>query len=371
MNYEIIRYDKKYDEKIYDLQKLHWSADSELNKSYFRWKYFENPFSESPKIYLVLSESKLISFRGMYDTEWRVGGRSETFKALCAADFLIHPEHRNKGIYRGLMKFALRDLNDRGYRYLMNFSANPVNYIGSLAMGWKSIGKIEVLEKDSKKGKYFPVRIIRRLLRKTGIRKSSSGRAHPGLRTIDDILKNIKAPHSPVLLDKDPRPEEMACLVSKIEPENKITLVREESYFRWRYRNPLSGFLFLYWYEKELKGYLVAQTRLHKESHIGKFSIVELEALNSSIKFELIKNLDSILDNAKLSIWSNMLDRNSLNLLRPYGFQQVRHPKRVSGHLSTVLVINTEEDENKAEFGGFDLADMKNWDLKMIYSDNY
>ncbi|MEQ9619074.1 MAG: GNAT family N-acetyltransferase [Deltaproteobacteria bacterium] len=371
MNYEFIRYDGSYDEKIYDFQKQHWSIDSDLNKSYFRWKYFENPFSESPKIYLVLSEGKLIAFRGMYDTEWQIGGSSDNFKALCASDLVIHPEYRNKGIYQELMRFVLRDLNERGYRYLLNFSANTVNYIGSLAMGWKSIGKITVLEKNLNKRRSFPAKVAGSLLRKAGISEFISRRAKPGIRTIEDIHKNTKALPHHILLDKNPKPEEMASLVSKLEPRKKITLIRKPDYFRWRYRNPFSGFLFLYWQEKELKGYLVAQTRLHRESHDRKFNIVEIEAINSSIKIELIKCLASILDLGRLSIWANMLEQSSLKALKSDGFEEERPRRSVADHLSTLLVINTERENDKVEFRDLNLANMKNWDLKMIYSDNY
>lgn len=148
MNYEMVKYDSIYNDQICTIEKELWSPDFNVNQSYLQWKYFENPYTELPKIYLALKDDKLVAVRGMCETKWQAGNSTESFIAPCAADLCILPEYRNKGLYTELMKFVINDLRDMGYEYIFNFSANPANLISSLAMGWKSIGRIKIMRKE-------------------------------------------------------------------------------------------------------------------------------------------------------------------------------------------------------------------------------
>jgi len=374
MNYEIIRYDEKYNEQIYDIEKEIWSPDLNVNKSYLQWKYFDNPYSGSPKLYLVLCSGKLVAFRGMYPTEWQLGDRSESFIALCAGDLIIKQSLRNKGVYRALMSFMIKDLTDSGYLYLLNFSANPVNLIGSLAMGWKSIGRIRIMRQE-----LYPISMIYRLLRKNVISKLLRGtkvtkllrKTTRPIKITDRDFNNSKKLPPQIKVEKTAKPHEMASLVKKLIPKNKIMLSRNEKFFSWRYKNPLSDYLFLYWSDNGLKGYLVAQTGLYKYDYMINFNVIELEAVNYKIKEELLKALLSILGFRSITIWSNMLDKNNQKFLISKGFKEASSAKSVVDYTSTALIYTTSEPGNKIEFRGSNLLDMNNWDLKMIYSDDF
>lgn len=373
MNYEIVKYDPIYNDQICELEKEIWSPDLDVNKSYLQWKYFENPYSDSPKLYLALLEGNVIAVRGMYETKWQLGTSDESFIALCASDFVIHPDYRNKGLYPKLANFINNDLYDLGYHYLFSFSAGPATLINSLAMGWKSIGRVRVMSKE-----FYPRHIIKKLMShntiKEFIKRTIAAKylkiPAKAFKNYQEFQYHKKIPPQ-IRIDKNPMPDEMTSLVMKLIPNNKIVLTRDEKFFSWRYRNPLSNYIFLYWYDGGLKGYLAAQTRLYKYGSMINFNIIELEAMSSGIKVELLKTSISLLGNRSISIWSTMLDENIHNLLVSKGFREQNASSSVADFTPTVLVRTTDESNNKIEFRGIDLLDINNWDLKMIYSDAF
>jgi hypothetical protein len=276
------------------------------------------------------------------------------------------------------MNFMKNDLYDLGYRYLFNFSANPTNLISSLAIGWKSIGRIKIMEKQVQRKEFSAFISIKKLLKKTGINKvlrrginkilSHRRKGNPYIYNIIHKDSKSKVP-SRIKIENHPRPEEMYSLVKKLIPKNKIILTRDVGFFSWRYKGPLSDYLFLYWYDNELKGYLVAQTRLYRG--LNNFNIIELEAENSVIKKELLRYLVILLEFSPITIWSNMLDENCKKFLASIGFSETSSTKSLADYTPTVLVKTTGKSDAKIEFQGCDLLDINNWDLKMIYCDGY
>lgn len=372
MNYRIVNYDPVYNDQICELEKELWSRDLDINKSYLRWKYLENPYSDLPKLYLVLYGEKLIAVRGLY--EWPFGLNGDSFPALCSADLVIHPEYRSKGLYPELMDFIMSDLHDEGYTYLLSFSAGPTALINSLALGWKVIGRMKSIHtqfyiRPVTKKLTDPVtvnKLIKRVVTTKILRKAPGP---PRIR--EELWRSTNNLPANVEFGYDPKPGEMARLISGLDTNGKVVLVRDEKYFGWRYRNPLSGYFFLYWHDSELRGYLVAQTPLFMPGSMGNFNVLELEGQSPEIKKELMKALMSLLDFRSATVWSGMLDDNVRQYLMASGFKERRTAKSVAEFNETVLISTTGRDNDKIEFRGLDLLDVNNWDFKMTYSDFY
>lgn len=371
MKYEIVKYNPIYNNQICELEKEIWSPDPDVNKSYLQWKYFDNPHSDTPRIYLAVSEGRVIAVRGMYESKWQLG--NDVFTALCAGDTVIHPDYRNNAVYPELTNFLKNDLYELGYRYLFSFSAGSVTLINSLAMGWKSIGRIRMMSKEpyprTALGKLTSEHKIKKLMKNT-IAAKFLGRAVNkfGHNKALNYQKNI---HTHIRIEENPIPDEMAVLAGTLVKDNKLVLTRDEKYFKWRYGNPLSKYVFLYWYDKELKGYLTAQTPLYRNDFMKKFNITDLEGVNSTIKMDLLKSAVSLLDTRSVSIWSNMLDKNCLNFLALNGFIESKSTSSAAVYTPTVLVTMTKGPTFEIEHHGTNLLDINNWDLKMIYSDAF
>jgi len=372
MNYSIVKYDPVYDERICELQKELWSPDYDINKSYLEWKYLESPYSDPPKLYLALHDEKLIAVRGFY--EWPFRQKGDSFTALCCADLVIHREYRSKGLYPDMMNFIMSDLHDEGYTYLLSFSAGPTALINSLALGWKVISRMKSIHtqfymRPVTKKLTDPVtvnKLIKRVVTTKILRKPPGP---PKIR--EELWRSANNLPANVEFGYDPKPGEMARLISGLDTNGKVVLVRDEKYFGWRYRNPLSGYFFLYWQDSELRGYLVAQTPLFMAGSMGSFNVLELEGQSPEIKKELMKALLSLLDFRSATVWSGMLDDSVRRYLMASGFRERSTTKSVAEFNETVLISTTGRDNERIEFHGTNLLDVNNWDFKMTYSDFY
>jgi hypothetical protein len=376
MDHEILKYSDDFEnhiDQIARLKTINWGLDFDVFRSYVKWNYIDRPHSKPPIIYFVRVGGEIVAMRGAYETTWQLKNASAHFSAWCSADLLILEGYRNKGIYGKMTDFVLEDLERMGAQHFFSFNATPLNAMISLSMGWKSVGQIKIMKKQFQTiesramtlAKKLAGPYARKLLRQTGILKR---RNRDNSQRIDMICHNPRTQLPPrITIDDKPKPAEMALLVNSTLSENKITQVRDEMFFRWRYNNPLSKYLFLYWYDDGLKGYLVLQSHIYSMESGGAHNIFELEATDSSIKIELLNTLISLIDSGSISTWVNMLDRDSYDFLVSKGFKEDSSAKSIKNSPRTILIRLLGKDNNKLEFQGLNLLDSTSWDYKMIY----
>ena len=360
MDYTISKHTEDFESQIDQIARLktiNWGLDFEVFRSYVKWNYIDRPHSRTI-IYFVRAGEEIVAMRGVYETTWQLKSASANYNALCAADLLILKEYRKKGIYKELANFVKRDLDTMGVQYEFSFNPAPLVYMISLSMGWKSMGEIINIKKQFQTSESRVMTLAgrlagpyaRKLLRKTGVSMILKRRNRDNSQRIDMIYHNPRKQLPPsIMLDNKPKPVEMALLVNSNLPENKITLVRDEMFFRWRYNNPLSKYLFLYWYDDGLKGYLVLQSLLYSTESGGSHNIFELEAADPSIKIELLNTLISLMNSGSISTWVNMLDRDSHDFLVSRGFKEDNSAKGIEPP-RTMLIRPLGKDNDKLEF---------------------
>ena len=379
MDLEILKYSDDFEnqiDQIASLKTINWGLDFDVFRSYVKWNYIDRPHSKQPIIYFVRAGDKIVAMAGVYESTWRIKDAPAHFSALCSSDLLILDEYRNKGIYKKMTDFVLEDLERTGAQHFFSFNATPLNTLISLSRGWKSVGQIKIMKKQFQTIESTAITLAkklagpyaRKLLRKTGIGMLLKKRERNNSQRIDMICQDPKTQLPPrITIDDKPRPAEMALLVNNTLPENKITQLRDELFFRWRYNNPLSKYLFLYWYDDCLKGYLTLQSHIYSMESGGAHNIFELEATDSSIKIELLNTLISLIDSGSISTWVNMLDRDSYDFLVSKGFKEDSSAKSIKNPPRTILIRLLGKDNNKLEFHGLNLLDSTGWDYKMIY----
>lgn len=379
MNYQILRYSEDFEDhvdQIARLKTINWGLDFDVFRSYVKWNYLDRPQPKPPIIYFVRAGEKIVAMRGAYESVWQVKSAGIRFDASISADLLILEEYRNKGIYKELIDFVLEDLRRMGVQYYLSFNATPLSTVIALAHGHKGIGEIGIMKKhfrtDSSRAvdlaKSLAGRRVINLIKRTGIHSMFRKRAAGNSERYDNIYQQhgTQLPRHITLEDK-PRPQEMARLTDSTLPEDKITLVRDESYFRWRYNNPLSKYLFIYWHDSEMKGYLVLQSHIYGVESIGSYNVFELEATDPAVRMDLLSALISIVNDGSISVWTNLLDRDSCEFIVSKGFQPVQHARNVKEYKLTMLIhpIGIRDDELTIQ--GVDLLDKDNWDFKMTY----
>jgi len=367
----VVPYSAGHKGQVAELQRHLWSPDTRLNAAYLEWKYHQNPYIRDPLIYLAFVGDKLAAMRGAFGTRWEVGDPAEFFNLPYPDDLVVDSAYRGQGLHRTIMNFALRDLAGRGHRYVVNLSASEITAEASMNMQWRDAGRVKSLH--------------RRTLRKTAADFLSAGVRHLPLlwRWVDDISAlsgrsgghlfdrldaRLSAPDQArdtgsLFAQRTPLIREMAQLVARLSWDGRIRHVRDETFFAWRFGNPLRDYRFVYSGRERLRGYMVLQQS--RGGNADRASIVDLEGESEQIRTEL---LSAAIEHGKfpeLFLWQLGASPAAAQVIERRGFKPLN-----AYHENSILVRSLRDDDLDAAWmlGGRPLDDADHWDLRMIYS---
>ncbi len=378
LKYEIVRYEPKYKEQVTELQRHSWSSSLRLNAAYLEWKHEQNPYVKEPLIYLGLYAGKVVGMRGMSGAKWQIGPPAQTFLGLKADDLVIVPEHRNRGLFTQIMRAALDDLAKQGHTYVFSLTAGPVTLLGSLAMGWRSIGSMQtVFRRTEHRISRLRVRrwasrlpLVWRFADKLPLLYSAEER-NPFHLFDRNSARRQRSVNRWVSADRVPRPEAMAELIERIGSDGRIRHVRDRQYFAWRFQNPLHAYRFLFWEETNLEGYLVLQKSISTLSNRERVRIADWEATSPQIGEELLRTAIQLGNFNDCGIWSATLPAGTRTLLQDTGFNPLlNEAEGMDRYRSSVLVRPVRDEMLKTEWTLVNrrLLDLANWDLRMLYA---
>lgn len=368
MNYEIHPYSPELKDQILKLQTHLWSPDLAMNAAYFDWKYHQNPYSDSPLIYLALQSGQVVGMRGLMGAAWQTREGGQPFVVPCAADVVIHPQHRNQGLFEQLTQAALQEAANRGYPYALNLSAGRVTTISLLGLGWRSAGRIHIMQWCN------PTRKAPTTLTGRGIRflkRKALGEPHVFHSLDSHEGKRSLGTVGSITIQKTPRPKEMCELAVRVKGVQGLRHKVEPHYYAWRFQNPLAGYRFLFWNDARLEGFLVLQTSVNQTRKW--IALVDWEAANEQIWSDLVKAAIDLGQFNELRIWSNNLPEEAKTILFDLGFLDLNEQASLKLNPPTILVTPTAEglDPQEWALGGRSLLDLTQWNLRMIFSDNY
>jgi len=373
--YRIVRYDPSYKRAVAQFQTGLWSPDPELNLRYLEWKYETNPYVDVPYIYLAFHDDEIIGMRGFYASRWEAGVPARQWNVLVADDLLIREDHRNRGWVTRIMNAAYTDLRDSKSPFLFNLSGGQLTVLGSLAMGWRSTGPLKPMGRRSRGNTpWRALRIVlKRLpyLRRYGESRLPYGAAERG------PFERLDRAHTPftkkggpaVEIDTRPRSKAMAALIERIGHDGRVRHVRDKSYFDWRFRNPHWEYRFLYVGRDSLEGYLVLKGGIARPGPSPRVSIVDLEAIGGEVQAALLEAAVRAGAFAELVIWTATANDQLLQQLYALRFEPIDQGVTASG-LPCFLVrpIADERLDEEWRLGDTRLLDLKNWDIRMLFS---
>ncbi|MEE8555494.1 MAG: GNAT family N-acetyltransferase, partial [bacterium] len=338
VEYEIVRYRPEFRTQVLELETHLWSSDVAVNSAYLKWKYEQNPYSDTPLIYVALAEGKVVGMRGMYGALWQIGESGQTLPGLCGADMVVAPEHRRRGLFTKINTVAMNDLARINHGYAFNFSAAPITFHASLRTGWRTVGPFRTVGRPA------------------------------GEPTTHDRERSREADRHVSAAQEAPRPEALADLVERIGTDGRMRHVRDQGYFAWRFRNPLNAYRFLFWEDARLEGYMVLQKRRHTRG--GAIRILDWEATHPQVHEDLLYAAIDRCRSTALLIWSATLGERTARLLQTAGFRRVNETQGVKDYRPGVLVRAVRDEMLDADWAvaGRRLLDMANWDLRGIYS---
>jgi acyl carrier protein/GNAT superfamily N-acetyltransferase len=373
--YKVVKYQPRFKRAVAEFQTRLWSPNVELNLRYLQWKYESNPYAKEPTIYLAFHDDLLVGMRGFYPSRWETGAPSRQLPVFVADDLLVHEDHRNRGLVTRIMQVSYAELRGLGLQYLFNLSGSRVTVLGSLAMGWRSIGVLKPMGCMSSGKRFYPA-LRRRLSRLPFLWRYAddpifyhSIEKEP-YRQLDRAPTPFTVADEPAVeVDPRPRPKAMAALINRISHDGRLRHVRDESYLDWRFRNPFHEYRFLYSGGEVLDGYLVLKRSINATQPAPRVSIVDLEAINGDVRAALLKATVNAGVFSELTIWTATADSELVQQLHALGFVPIDQEVTASG--VPCFLVRSIADDHRCEdwrLRDMQLLELKNWDIRMIYS---
>ncbi len=368
MDYQIARYRPEFRQQVVELLWHLKERDYARNSAYFEWKYERNPYLSTQLIYVALHDGRVAGFKTFFGLKWEAGTSDAAPDCLGAADIVVAPEHRGRGLLKRIMAYAVDDLRSQGYAYLFDISATPVNYFALLGTGWRSPGPYRTLRRES--GRAALGRKLRQAANRIPVVRRHAGNRLfpllPGLQNpfqpLDGVAGQGTRATGGVSIAREPRPSDMAELVARIGTDGRIRAFRDREFLAWRYRDPHYVHRFIYLEKDGLEGYLALQSR----PEIGRAEaiIMEWEASAPDVHEALLDTaLEAGLDT--LSIWSATLDPERKGALHSRGFHPFDESHGVEGYRPGMLIFALDEATSESEWrlGTRDLLDLADWDM--------
>lgn len=359
--YQFIRFNRELKEQVVHLQQYLWGSDLELNARYLDWKYFQNPYLAQPLVYLAVYQGQVVGMRGFYGSLWHMGRLEETWEVPVAADAVVHPDHRRKGLYLRIGEFAEDDLQSQGYAYTLSVSGSPAVRNANLGRGWNVVGEWQVWYTPGEKEK--PPGFLKRLVDKQSSSKKTDEKSLFWHLDKKNRIGNIS-------IEKHPRLQAMAELAGKSGGDH-IRHVRDISFFSWRFDNPFSNYRFLYYGEGNPLGFLVlrsAQQKGKSRVHIVDWAAEDAHVLSELLAAAKVGYFPGIY------IWSGWPSPVEESAFTQQGFSNiaVKNSSAPDIHRPTLMVdYFNMTNENKYTPPETKLLDIKSWHLHGIDSDNH
>jgi hypothetical protein len=366
MSYRFTRYHPKYREGVVQLQTALWGSNLAINSDYLAWKYEQSPYLDEPLIHLALHNDRVVAMRGFCGAQWEIGHTGQVVIMPCTADTTIAPEHRRRGLLRQLLRFSDTDKALSAFPYILGLSAGAPVYFCALSEGWRVIGSYGTMVRTAP---------IRKLLQ-SGRLKNLARRFkhHSSIAKLLSVATQLRRPHSPlghIQITTEPRPEAMARLVERTDRPDKIRHVKDQRYYAWRFRSPLSSYRFFYWQKNTLDGFLVLQKSILPAA--GPAHIVEWAATNREVLIELLQAAVQYTGLGTIELWAATLPDEMVAFLCEQSFTKGESHLPDTAYRPGILgrCMNTAMLDREWSHAGRALTDLDNWELRMIYSDQY
>ncbi|MBM3156313.1 MAG: GNAT family N-acetyltransferase [Chloroflexi bacterium] len=191
----------------------------------WEWQYLRNPLSSTDdEVVVALDSGKIVGARPFIYAEMWLGDAK--IKTAQHCDTMVHPEHRNKGIFNKMGNYALKYLGENGF-YLSYGFPGPMSRRGFLSQSYRIIVETEFLFRAKNPQKLLSYKLNSELLSN-------------GLGLLYDKFLNPKTKSASQESDIfkvevfDRFPDELKK-VDSLRDKAAINLVRSEDYLKWRF----------------------------------------------------------------------------------------------------------------------------------------
>jgi GNAT superfamily N-acetyltransferase len=348
--YDIVHYRPEFRRQAVDVLQYLWGNHPERNQSYFKWKYEDNPYTNSPLGIVALCGDQVVGFRGYFAAGFSVPGRDDGITVLLPDDTCVHPDHRRRGLSVLMGNKAMKEYAQE-YRIFFNTSCTKDSLPGYRRMGFLPLTERAHLSRSSLLG------FIRYAPRARRDRPFEASRVRFG--RFGDVLVSDR-----------PRPQEMASLAAQQGREDgKLRLIQDENFFRWRLCNPRYKYVFCYLMDgDDAIGYVVlGMSRCRRRGYVVDYASGDNQAIKEILAFTIKARTFDV-----LSIFSYCVDDGMWRILRDLGFRRnslVRMAETALRGQMPLLIRPVKETYTEQDFfiAGLDMRRIENWSLKPLF----
>lgn len=208
-----------------DLYRTVWGHDR--TAEWFRWRFEENPYADEVPMVVAERDGELVGVEPCLT--FRLSGGGTTVRALQPADWIVHPDHRRRGVFSGMTEQLLDRYEDR-VGLFFNFPSEAL-VPGVEKFGWRlTAGPTD----------YYRVRRPGALLGSGGKPDTTErlGRlAAPLVRGYAGVRTWLAGTDPDVSVERrDTVPAEL--LADLDTGADAVHIVHDEAFYRWRFANP-------------------------------------------------------------------------------------------------------------------------------------
>lgn len=262
------------------------------DKSYWNWKYLENPIISENIIMIAKDEDKLVGHHGLITVKMKIG--NDYILGSQAVDLAVDPSYRRKGIFKTLAVSAYKEAikNKIFFTYAFPLAykrkiteTRGASHKGSEKMGWVNI--CNMLEMC----KYLNLKsILKRYVHNKHFLEFFSIILNNFFKIffnkekklIDNELKIIKVSKFD---------DRVNNLFKEISKEYSVIVMRTKDYLNWRYANKFKTEYIIYLAEKQNKilGYIILKCKCDEQSKNGYIVDFLVPSTQNNVALALLK----------------------------------------------------------------------------------
>lgn len=340
----ITKFSIQYKQDTINLLQHMWSdLTKEERTKRFEWRYEKNPFSDQPKIFIAISNDKVVGFRAFVVQNFVI--KEQLVKVFSPADAIVNPDFRRMGIFKNLNDRFIEMIKNEYSKeecLILNLSSNQYSTPGCLKHGWSKTTDIK---------KYAYKVYVTNLLR-TKLFKNKThvwGRFEEKTSKYDiEISSNIYS-------------KELGEFWQKHRNNEKFTNQRDCSFFEWRYTQESSNYCFAYLRkDNNLIAYIILKKIKNYQVTMEEYNFINPKAFKLLINKVVKRNKISILR-------TKIVNDYQASSLKKFGFfvENQLFLKIVQKKRLPVLVRPNVINPQAQDFlyYGFDIRDAENWEI--------
>ena len=221
-------YDSSDRDGFLDLYETVWERSR--GTDWFGWRFESNPYRDGVQMVVAERDGELVGAEPLLPFRLRAG--STTIDAYQPVDWIVHPDHRRRGLFTGMTERLLPAYSDADL--LFNFPTD-VLLPGLEKFDWRTVGDVPMSYRihdpghlrgeDGSNGSRFVHAAL------------SAGGAVTRVGTA--LLDRINRPSSGVTVDRyDEVPVETLVELYASAVPRRLHVTRDEQFLRWRFANP-------------------------------------------------------------------------------------------------------------------------------------